>query len=156
MGEYRDVLREAFYRFAGVSPYSNSNLRMTKGDLQMFLQCLELEKHLESIFNNMETDKKLSFSIAEFMDYFLESEDLLVGQKGYDYLGVTLQTMKNMDPNYKNRVNFEMFLDMVSVFFDEEEARVIFDDFDTDKIGLLHVANMFNFFKNYCALEDSS
>merc|ERR1711964_678322 len=106
-----------------------------------------------SVFSAMESDRKMSFPIAEFMDYFLESEDMLTKQHDYEFLTLTLQTMKNVDPSYLNRIGFDAFFDIVNIFFDEEEAQEVFKEVDTDGVKMLHVANMFDFFKNYVSLD---
>jgi len=154
---YEDVLRSAFYRFAGVSPYSNSNLKMSKADLDMLLVCLNLQQHCNRLYDNLATDRHGLFSIEDFMDFFLNSEtfSLISTTTEYKFLVVTLMTMKNIDPSYSKRISNEDFHSLLETFIDDQdEAEEIFQKYDTDGTGLLHVANLFCFLIDFCVLED--
>jgi len=154
---YEDVLRSAFYRFAGVSPYSNTNLKMSKADLDMLLVCLNLQQHCNRLYENLSTDRLGLFSIEDFMDIFLNPEtfSLISTTTEYKFLVVTLMTMKNIDPSYSKRISNEDFHSLLETFIDDQdEAEEIFQKYDTDGTGLLHVANLFCFLRDFCVLED--
>jgi len=154
---YQDVLRNAFYRFAGVSPYSNTNLEMSKVNLKLLLHCMELEEHLDIIYGSLATDSLGLFSIEDFMDVFLNTETCsrIIKTVQYKFLVVTLMTMKNIDPSYTNRISKEAFYSLLENFFDDqEEAEKIFKEYDKDGGGVLHVANIYWFLRDYCDLED--
>jgi len=154
---YNDVLRSAFYRFAGVSPYSNTNLKMSEPDLNIFLECLGLEKHCDDLYSSLETDINGLIFIGDFMDVFLNSEtcNLITNTNEYRFLVVTLIEMKNFDPSYSKRVSYCDFLNMLSDFFTEEDSpEEIFAEYDTDGVGFMHVANLFCFFHDFFDFND--
>lgn len=154
---YKDVLRCSFYRFAGVSPYSNTNLRMSKADLDIFLECLDLKKHCDSLYSSVETDANGLFSIGDFMDVFLNGDtcNLITATTNYKFLVVTLMSMKNIDPSYSKRIGYLDFITMLSDFFTEnDEPEEIFAEYDTDGVGFMHVANLFCFFRDFFELDD--
>jgi len=154
---YKDVLRCAFYRFAGVSPYSDTNLRMSKPDLSILLECLGLERYCDNLYSSLGTDSDGLFAIGDFMDVFLNSEtcSLITSSINYKFLVVTLITMKNFDPSYSKRVGYEDFLEMLSGFFTEDDdPQSIFIEYDTDGVGFLHVANLFCFLLDFFEVDD--
>lgn len=154
---YEDVLRSAFYRFAGVSPYSNTNLKMSKADLDMLLVCLNQQQHCNRLYDNLSTDRHGLFSIEDFMDCFLNPDTFnsITTTTEYNFLVVTLMTMKNIDPSYSKRISNEDFHSLLETFIDDQdEAEEIFQKYDTDGTGLLHVANLFCFLRDFCVLED--
>jgi len=154
---YEDVLRSAFYRFAGVSPYSNTNLKMSKADLDMLLVCLNLQQHCDRLYDSLATDRHGLFSIEDFMDCFLNPDtfSFITTTTEYQFLVVTLMTMKNIDPSYSKRISNEDFHSLLEAFIDDrDEAEEIFQKYDTDGTGLLHVANLFCFLRDFCVLED--
>jgi len=154
---YTDVLRSAFYRFAGVSPYSNTNLKMSKADLEMLLVCLNLQQHCDRLYESLATDCRGLFAIEDFMDCFLNRETCsrITKTTEYKFLVVTLMTMKNIDPSYSKRISYEDFHILLESFFDDQdETEEIFQKYDTDGGGRLHVANLFCFLRDYCVLEE--
>jgi len=153
---YEDALSNAFYRFAGVSPYSNTNLRMSKADLEILLSCLQLEEHCDDFYSRMEADRLGLVSIGEFMSACLE-EDIgtrITNSKEYEFLVITLMTMKDVDPTLSKRISREDFKNLVDKFFDDDDAEQIFLKYDTDGVGQLHVANLFLFLRDCFDVED--
>jgi len=153
---YEDVLSSAFYRFAGISPYSSTLLRMSKHDLEILLKCLHLEEHCDDIYSRMATVKSGQVPIGEFMSACLtrDIKTLIMNTIEYEFLVITLMTMKDIDPTQSKRLSRDDFYRLVDKFFDEDDAEQIFLKYDTDGVGQLHVANLFFFLKDYFDVED--
>lgn len=153
---YEDVLASLFYRFAGVSPYSDTNLRMSTADLEILLTCLHLEKHCENLSSRMESDGSGLISIGEFVSACSEMDirTLITNTYEYEFLVVTLMTMKEIDPTQSKRISRDDFYSLVDTFFDDDDAEQIFLKYDTDGVGQLHVANLFLFLHDYFDLEN--
>jgi len=153
---YEDVLSSAFYRFAGISPYSSTLLRMSKHDLYILLKCLHLEEHCDDIYSRMSTVRSGQIPIGEFMSACLKQDikTLIMNSKEYDFLVITLMTMKDIDPTQSKRLSKDDFYSLVDKYFDEDDAGQIFLKYDTDGVGQLHVANLFFFLKDYFDVEN--
>jgi len=154
---YNEVMRNAFYRFAGVTTNNDSD-KMSKGDLRVMLKCLGLERHCGDLFNKLETDRAGLFSFGDFIDVFANDETctFITSRSEYKYLVVTLMTMDNIDSSWNKRVSKREFFQLVKEFsLDVQEAEELYKEYDTDRAGL-HVANLFDFFKESCDLEDEA
>jgi len=153
---YFDMVPQMFYRFAGVSEYSNSNTKMSKKDFEKLLKCLSLEHLLDEFLHVMPTFTENSvgdgiISIEMFSDLFSTdfAQVLIESRLEYESLCSALLTMKCLDTGGLNRILFEQFKILYESLHgkkvSEDEAKAKFDHYDTGGIGFLTIVGIFKF-----------
>jgi len=153
---YFDMVPQMFYRFAGVSEYSNSNTKMSKKDFEKLLKCLSLEHLLVEFLDVMPTFTENSvgdgiITIDMFSDLFSTdfAQVLIESRLEYESLCSALLTMKCLDTGGLNRILFEQFKILYESLHgnnvSEVEAKATFDHYDTDGIGFLTIVGIFKF-----------
>merc|ERR1719285_312374 len=91
-----------------------------------------------------------------FCDVFSSkfAQTVLEAQMQYEILCSAILTMKFLDQKKLNRIEFSQFLTLYRSLHDDdvpvERVKKVFNKYDLDGIGLLNIANLFNF----CCEED--
>jgi len=160
---YTQIVPEMFYRFAGISAYSDSNTLQSRGDFEKLLTCLAMENLLEEFLIWFPKPKQIKpgkgyISLNMFGDLFhcKFAQTILEARWQYETLCSAILTMKCLDKLQLNRIEFTQFLQLYRSLYGnditEKYARSIFKKYDSDGIGLLNIVNIFNF---CCDEEDA-
>jgi len=153
---YFDMVPQMFYRFAGISQYSNSNTKMSKKDFDKLLKCLSLDHLFIEFLDVMPTFTENSvgdgiITIDMFSDLFSTdfAQVLIESRLEYESLCSALLTMKCLDTGGLNRILFEQFKILYESLHGKNvskvEAKAKFDHYDTDGIGFLTIVGIFMF-----------
>jgi len=154
---YYEMIPEMFYRFAGISEYSDSNILQSRGDFEALLKCLGMESLLEGFIFWFPEPVLIKtgqgyISFGQFCDLFSckFAQTILESRWQYETLCSALLTMKCLDRKKINRVEFQQFLQLCQSLYEDDDKNLddikrIFRKYDTDGIGFLTIVNIFNF-----------
>jgi hypothetical protein len=159
---YHQIVPEMFYRFAGISQYSDSTTKQSKGDFEKLLKCLAMESLLEEFLVWFPKPKLIkpgngyiSFDMFREIFFCKFAQTILEARWQYETLCTAILTMKCLDKHKLNRIEFVQFLQLYQSLYGNEvkvkDVRTVFDKYDADGIGQLTIFDMFNF----CADEDA-
>lgn len=158
---YYQIVPQMFYRFAGISHYSNSNQLQSKDDFKTLMECLGMEEFLEAFLIWFPKPKLIKTNLGYitfnmFCDVFSckFAQTILEGRWQYETLCSAIMTMKCLDKKKMNRIEFPQFLKLYRALHDShiavEKVNTVFNNYDLDGVGLLTIANIFKF----CSEED--
>jgi len=153
---YYQMIPQMFYRFAGISKYSNSNQLQSREDFEKLIKCLGMEPFLEDFLAWFPRPKLIKtgngyISFEMFGDLFSckFAQSILEGRWQYETLCSAILTMKCLEKNNCNRIEFEEFLRLYRSLNGSNVratyVRNIFNKYDSDGIGFLTVVDIFNF-----------
>jgi len=153
---YCQIVPQMFYRFAGISQYSNSTTLQSRGDFEKLLKCLAMESLLEEFLVWFPKPKLIKAGCGYIsIDMFCElfhckfAQTILEARWQYETLCSALLTMKCLDKHKLNRIEFFQFLQLYRSLkgndTKEQDVRKVFDKYDLDGIGQLNIVNIFNF-----------
>jgi len=153
---YYQMIPQMFYRFAGISEYSNSNQLQSREDFVKLIKCLGMEPFLEDFLAWFPRPKLIKtgngyISFDMFCDLFSckFAQSILEGRWQYETLCSAILTMKCLEKNNCNRIEFEEFLRLYRSLNNSHVkatyVRNIFNKYDSDGIGFLTVVDIFNF-----------
>jgi len=158
---YYQIVPQMFYRFAGISHYSNSNQLQSKNDFEQLMNCLGMEEFLDAFLIWFPKPKlvKTNFgyiTLNMFCDVFgcKFAQTILEARWEYETLCTAIMTMKCLDKKKLNRIEFHQFSKLYRALHERdvsvEKVTNVFNRYDLDGIGLLTIANIFKF----CCEED--
>jgi len=158
---YHKMIPQMFYRFAGISQYSNSNQLQSSNDFKLLITCLGLEQFFEDFLVWFPKPKLVKtnhgyITFDMFCDLFTGkfAQTILESRWQYETLCSAIITMKCLDKNKSNRVEFPQFLRLYRALYGRdlttEKVSTVFNKYDLDGVGLLTILNIFNF----CSDED--
>lgn len=158
---YYKMVPQMFYRFAGISQYSNSSQLQSRNDFKQLIECLGLEQFLEDFLLWFPKPKMIKTNLGYItFDMFCDlfsckfAQTILESRWQYETLCSAIITMKCLDKNKSNRIELPQFSRLYRALYGKElkvgKVRDIFNKYDLDGIGLLTIVNMFNF----CSEED--
>jgi len=158
---YNKIVPQMFYRFAGISQYSNSNQLQSRDDFKQLIKCLGMEPYLEDFLLWFPKPKLIKTNLGYitfdmFCDLFSPkfAQTILESRWQYETLCSAIMTMKCLDKKRLNRIEFPQFLRLYRALYDRdisvEKVSCVFSKYDLDGIGLLTIVNIFNF----CCEED--
>jgi len=159
---YYKIIPQMFYRFAGISPYSNSNLLQSREDFKQLMTCLGLEHFFEEFLSWFPKPKLIKtnqgyITFDMFCDLFCckFAQTVLEVRQEYETLCSAIMTMKCLDKKKLNRIEFQEFAELYRALYEidisTEKVNSVFNKYDLDGIGLLTIVNIFNF----CSEEDT-
>jgi hypothetical protein len=158
---YLQILPQMFYRFAGISQYSNSNLLQSKEDFKQLMTCLGMQQFLEDCMTWFPKPKSIKTNLGYItFDMFCDlfsckfAQTIIETRWQYEPLCSAIQIMEYLDEKKFNRVEFPQFLHLYRGLYGSdisvENVYSEFNKYDLDGIGLLTVVSIFNF----CVDED--
>jgi len=158
---YFQIVPEMFYRFAGISEYSDSTTLQSREDFEKLLKCLAMDSFSEEFLVWFPKPKLVKpgrgyISIDMFCELFSckFAQTILEARWQYEILCSAILTMKCLDTSRLNRITFMQFSQLYRSLNDKEiedkDVRIVFEKYDTDGIGQLNIVNIFKF----CADED--
>jgi len=158
---YYQIVPEMFYKFAGISEYSNSTTLQSGGDFEKLLKCLAMESLLEDFLVWFPKPKLVKpgrgyISFDMFCELFAckFAQTILEAQWQYEILCSAILTMKCLDKNKLNRISFMQFLQLYRSLHGNDikvkDVKTVFENYDTGGIGQLTIVNIFKF----CADEE--
>jgi len=158
---YFQIVPEMFYRFAGISQYSDSTTLQSREDFKKLLKCLAMDSLSEEFLVWFPKPKLVKpgkgyISIDMFCELFSckFAQTILESRWQYEILCSAILTMKCLDTSRLNRITFMQFSQLYRSLNDKEiedkDVRTIFEKYDTEGIGQLNIVNIFKF----CADED--
>jgi len=153
---YYQIVPQMFYRFAGISQYSNSTTLQSRADFEKLLKCLAMESLLEEFLVWFPKPKLIKAGCGYIsIDMFCElfsckfAQTILEARWQYETLCSAILTMKCLDKHKLNRIEFVQFLQLYRSLkgqdTKEQDVRKVFDKYDLDGIGQLNIVNIFNF-----------
>jgi len=153
---YYQIVPQMFYRFAGISQYSNSTTLLSRGDFEKLLKCLEMENLLEEFLVWFPKPKLVKPGCGYIsLDMFCElfsckfAQTILENRWQYETLCSAILTMKCLDKHKLNRIEFVQFLQLYRSLYGndtkEKDVRRVFNKYDLDGIGQLNIVNIFKF-----------
>jgi len=162
---YYQIVPEMFFKFAGISPYSDSNLLQSKNDFNELLKCLGLESLREEFLLWFPEPKLVKagkgyITFDMFCDMFSckFAQTILEAKWQYETLCSAILTMKCLDKDKVNRIRFQQFYELCNSLYDGAKSRddieKLFKKYDTDGVGLLTVVNIYNFCCDEEEIED--
>lgn len=158
---YYQIVPEMFYRFAGISEYSDSTTLQSRGDFNKLLKCLAMDSLLDEFLVWFPKPKLVKpgrgyISLDMFCELFSckFAQTILESRWQYETLCSAILTMKCLDKSRQNRVTFTQFSQLYRSLngddVETEDIRTVFEKYDTDGIGQLTIVNIFDF----CADEE--
>jgi len=158
---YYQIVPEMFYRFAGISEYSDSTTLQSRGDFEKLLKCLAMDSLLEEFLVWFPKPKLVKpgrgyISLDMFCELFSckFAQTILEARWQYEILCSAILTMKCLDTSRINRITFMQFSQLYRSLNDDDmedkDVKTVFEKYDTDGIGLLNIVNIFKF----CADEE--
>jgi hypothetical protein len=158
---YHKMVPQMFYRFAGISPFSNSNQLQSRADFKQLMTCLDMQQFFEdclTLFPKPKLNKTNLGYITFDMFYDLFSckfaQIILEVRWQYETLCSAILTMECLDKKKLNRIGFPQFLRLYRALYGSdisvEKVNSEFNKYDLDNIGFLTIVNIFNF----CVEED--
>jgi len=153
---YYQIIPQMFYRFAGISEYSNSNQLQSREDFEKLIKCLGMEPFLDDFLAWFPRPMLIKtgngyISFDLFCDLFSckFAQSILEGRWQYETLCSAILTMKCLEKNNCNRIVFQEFLRLYRSLHGSrvktKYVRNIFNKYDSDGIGFLTIVNIFNF-----------
>jgi len=153
---YFQIVPQMFYRFAGISEYSDSTTMQSRGDFEKLLKCLDLDTLLEEFLVWFPKPKLAKPGCGYIsLDMFCElfkckfAQTILEARWQYETLCSAILTMKCLDKHKVNRIEFVQFLHLYRSLYgndvQDKDVRTVFEKYDTDGIGQLHIVNIFKF-----------
>jgi len=158
---YYKILPQMFYRFAGISQYSNSSQLQSRNDFKQLITCLGMEPFLEDFLVWFPKPKLVKTNLGYItFDMFCDlfsckfAQTILESRWQYETLCSAIMTMKCLEKNKVNRIEFPQFLRLYRGLYGKdqsiEKVSTVFNKYDLDGVGLLTIVNIFNF----CSEED--
>jgi len=158
---YFQIVPEMFYKFTGISEYSDSTTLQSRGDFEKLLKCLAMESLLEEFLVWFPKPKLVKAGRGYIsLDMFCElfsckfAQTILEARWQYEILCSAILTMKCLDKKRLNRISFMQFLQLYQSLYGNDvkvtDVRTVFEKYDTDGIGQLNIVNIFKF----CADEE--
>jgi len=160
---YYQIIPELFYKFAGISQYSDSNQLLSEKDFKELLKCLGLEALFEDflVWFPKPKLKKIGQGYISF-DMFCDmfsckfAQVILESRCEYETLCSAILTMKCLDKKNVNRIGFQQFFELCHSLYGGSKTggdiKKLFEKYDTNGVGLLTIVNVFNF----CCDEDET
>jgi len=159
---YYQIIPEMFYRFAGISEYSDSILKQSRQDFEQLLKCLGIESFLEEFLLWFPKPKLVKtgkgyISFDMFCDLFSckFAQTILEVRWQYEALCSAILTMKYLDQQNTNRINFHQFSSLYRTLYGEHiktrHIRKAYNKY-ANGIGLLTIVGIFKF----CCDEEGS
>lgn len=153
---YIQIVPEMFYKFAGISEYSDSNTLQSRGDFEKLLKCLAMDSLLEEFLVWFPKPKLVKpgrgyISADMFCELFhcKFAQTILEARWQYEILCSAILTMKCLDTSRLNRISFMQFSRLYRSLNDndmeDKDVRTVFEKYDTDGIGQLNIVNIFKF-----------
>jgi len=152
---YFKILPQMFFRFAGISPYSDSIIRQSRQDFTQFLKCLGLLSFVESFLHWFPKPKLVKvgkgyITFDMFCDVFSckFAKTILETRWEYEALCSAILTMNYLDKQNTNRITFDQFSCLCrSLYGDYDKSKIsnVFNKYDTNGVGLLTIVDIFNF-----------
>jgi len=158
---YYKMIPQMFYRFAGISQYSNSNQLQSRNDFKQLITCLGLEQFFEDFLEWFPKPQVIKTNLGYItFDMFCDlfsckfAQTILESRWQYETLSSAIITMKCLDKNKSNRIEFPQFLRLYRALYGKEltveKVSTEFNKYDLDGVGLLTIVHIFNF----CSEED--